>query len=265
MATFAQKLPDIGVITSVDNIETVKLSGYDFLEPGVGDYLKLSEEEEVFGKFLDTFGQHEIPIIALVYFIPGRLKSVGQEADHQGILEYVALLFQRAQKAGVKYVVFGSGGSRAVPEGFSTERAREQFVALNKAIAQVAAKYQVVVLLEPLNKKECNFINSLAEAGSVVEDVNHPNFLLCADIYHMKTEGEGPESIIRYGHLIRHLHVAEKEGRSPPGTHGEDFSPYYRALKSTGFKGGISIEANWQDLAGQSVKAIQTIRDQWNK
>jgi hydroxypyruvate isomerase len=45
-------------------------------------------------------------------------------------------------------------------------------------MAPIAARYDVVVVLEPLNKKECNLINSVFEGGVIVEEVNHPNFRL---------------------------------------------------------------------------------------
>jgi sugar phosphate isomerase/epimerase len=113
-----------------------------------------------------------------------------------------------------------------------------------------------------LNTEECNFVNSVAEGGEMVKDVNHPNFLLLADIYHMKKEGESPENIIKYGHLIQHVHVAEKEGRSAPGTTADDFTDYFQALREIRYNGLISIECQWQNLEKQLPLAIQTIRNQ---
>jgi len=181
---------------------------------------------------------------------------VGPEAAHPEILEFMETAFRRAQKAGVEYIVFGSGGSRSIPEGFSRDEARRQFIDLCSRMAPIAAKYDVVVVLEPLNTKECNFINSVMEGGEIVEEVNHPNFRLLADIYHMLMEGEGSESIEKFGHLIHHTHIAEKEGRAAPGTHNEDFTAYFKALKDVGYKGKMSIECRWEDLETQAPTAI---------
>jgi sugar phosphate isomerase/epimerase len=105
----------------------------------------------------------------------------------------------------------------------------------------------------------------VSEGGKIVEEVNHPNFRLLADFWHMMMENEGPESIEMYGHLIHHTHIAEKEGRTAPGTHGEDFTPYFQALKNVGYKGMISIESNWDDMDKRAGPAIKTIRAQLSR
>jgi len=78
----------------------------------------------------------------------------------------------------------------------------------------------------------------------------------------MMIDDEGPESIIKYGHLIHHTHIAEKEGRAAPGTHNEDFTAYFSALKDVGYEGKMSIECRWEDLETQAPGAIETMKSQ---
>jgi sugar phosphate isomerase/epimerase len=254
--------PELGVCTSLTNAEMLSTHGFSFIEESVGNFLMPLKSEEEFNEKLELALQLPIPVRACNSFIPGNLKSVGPNAVHDEILQYVETAFRRARMAGIEIIVFGSGGSRLIPEGFSREEARRQFIELGKAIGPVAARYNIVVALEPLNSSEVNFINSVLEGGAIVEEIDHPNFLLLADIYHMLKEKEGPESILKYGHLIKHVHVAEHEGRAAPGTHNEDLSEYYKALKQVGYKGRISIEGRWEDMGLQAPKAIKTIRQQ---
>lgn len=255
-------LTEIGVCTGVSNADMLAAHGYSYIEESVGHFLMPTKSEEEFNEMLQQAQNAAIPVKACNNFIPGSLKSVGPEAAHPEILEFMETAFRRAQKSGVEYIVFGSGGSRSIPEGFSRDEARRQFIDLCSQMAPIAAKYDVVVVLEPLNTKECNFINSVLEGGEIVEEVNHPNFRLLADIYHMLMEGEGPESIEKFGHLIHHTHIAEKEGRAAPGTHNEDFTAYFKALKDVGYKGKMSIECRWEDLETQAPKAIAAIKKQ---
>jgi sugar phosphate isomerase/epimerase len=90
------------------------------------------------------------------------MKCVGPAVAHDDNLKYARTAFRRAETAGVKTIVFGSGGSRSIPENFSRDAAREQFINLCKQMAQSAEKYNVVISLEPLNSKECNFIKRAA-------------------------------------------------------------------------------------------------------
>jgi len=255
-------LTEIGVCTSVSNADMLATHGYTYIEESVGRFLMPTKSEEEFNEMLRQAQDAAIPVKACNSFIPGSMKSVGPDAVHPEILEYMETAFRRAQKAGVEYIVFGSGGSRGIPDGFSRDEARRQFIGLCSQMAPIAAKYDVVVVLEPLNTKECNFINSVLEGGEIVEEVNHPNFRLLADIYHMLMDGEGPESIEKYGHLIQHTHIAEKEGRAAPGTHNEDFSAYFKALKDVGYEGKMSIECRWEDLATQAPTAIAAMKNQ---
>ena len=230
-------MQSIGVCTKFSQAAMLETSGYDYIEESVGSLLMPSKTEEEFDLTLGQARQAPLPVLVCNGFIPGNLKSVGPEAAHPEILDYMETAFRRAQKAGVEYIVFGSGGSRAIPEGFPRDEARRQFISLCTAMSPIAARYDIVVVLEPLNKKECNFINSLTEGGEIVKEVGHPNFRLLADIYHMLMDDEGPESILKYGQLIRHVHLAEKEERAAPGTRGEDFRPYFDALKKVNYQG----------------------------
>ncbi len=255
-------LTTIGICTNFKNADMLAAFGYSYVEESVGNFLMPLKSEEEFNAVLQKAQMAALPVKSCNGFIPGNMKSVGPEAVHPAVLEYMETAFRRAQKAGVKYIVFGSGGSRSIPDDYPREDARQQFIGLCSQMAPIAAKYDVVVVLEPLNTKECNFINSVIEGAGIVEDVNHPNFRLLADIYHMKMENEGPESILKFGHLIKHVHIAEKEGRSAPGTHNEDFGPYFEALKKVGYQGMISIECRWENMESQAPIAIETIRSQ---
>ena len=255
-------LSELGVCTSFSNSEMLAGYGYTFVEETVGRFLVPDKSDQEFDSILQVARQAVLPVKACNSFIPGRLKSVGPEADHPAVLAYMETALKRAGQAGVEHIVFGSGGSRGIPEGFSREEARLQFIELCKAMAPIAAKYNVIVVLEPLNTKEVNFINSVAEGGEIVEAVNHPNFRLLADLYHMKMENEGPENIIQYGHLIKHTHIAEKQERAAPGKYGEDFTPYFEALKKIGFQGRMAVESRWEDFDAESGKAIETMKAQ---
>src|SRR5205085_1208498 len=95
----------------------------------------------------------------------------------------------------------------------------------------IAAKSGVTIVVEPLNRGECNLVNTIDEGADAVKRCNHPNVRLLVDIFHMLRNGESPDPIVRHADLIVHSHVAENEKRAAPGTAREDFRPFLRALK----------------------------------
>ena len=175
---------ELGICTNFSNAEVMETLGYTYVEESVGKFLMPNKSEEEFNEMLQMSRNRSLTIKACNNFIPKELKSVGPNAVHDNILTYVETAFRRAQIAGIEIIVFGSGGSRNIPEGFPYDEARDQFIDLCKKMAPIAEKYNVTVVLEPLNTQECNFINSVDEGGEIVKEVNHPNFMLLADIYH---------------------------------------------------------------------------------
>ncbi len=255
---------DVGVCTKFSNSSFLKDCGYSYIEENVGSLLIPNKDEEAFNNILNNLKDNPLPIYSCNGFIPAELRSVGPDAMHEEILKFAETAFRRANILGIKVIVFGSSGSRNIPEGFDSDVARKQFIDLCKNMGPIAEKYGVTVAIEPLNKKESNFINSVAEGGELLKEVNHPNIKLLVDIYHMLMEDEKPESIIKYGKYISHVHIAEKQDRTVPGTHNENFSSYFNALKEIGYEGKISIEARWSSLEEQAKKAIETILYQYN-
>ena len=163
----------------------------------------------------------------------------------------------------MRMIVFGSGASRKVPDGFEHKRALEQLEDHLRRWAPMAQESEVTIAMEPLRTFESNIINLVSEGAELVRRVNHPNVRLVADTFHMGCEGEGAEAIVDAGDLIVDVHCAEVEGRRAPGTIGEDLEPYFRALKDIGYQGGISIESDWKDQAGELPGAVAYLAEQY--
>jgi sugar phosphate isomerase/epimerase len=254
--------PKIGICTSVGSAATAQGAGCDYIEEGVRSFLVPDKPEAEFREKVRLLKASPLPVLACNSFLPESLKSLGPEARHDEIIAFSETAFRRAREAGVRYVVFGSSGSRNIPDGFDRAEARRQFVALLRRMGPIARARDVVVAIEPLNRGECNFINTVAEGAGIVREAGDPNIRLLADIYHMLCEDEGPGSIVAAGPLLVHCHIAEENGRTPPGVHGEDFTPYLEALRRIDYKGGISFEGRWTDVAKELPVAVKTLEAQ---
>lgn len=65
---------------------------------------------------------------------PGSIKLTGDNVDFEAIQTYVNHAIGRLAQAGIKIGVFGSGGSRRVPENFPREKAWEQLKTVAKIL-----------------------------------------------------------------------------------------------------------------------------------
>ncbi len=252
---------EFGVCTSLSHAALLKAAGFAYLEGSVGRDLMPGNTETDFKIKIKEFDTCSLPVIACNGFLPGTLKVTGPDAREDTVLKYAEKAFRRAQSAGIRIIVFGSSGARSVPDGFDPLQARSQMVDLLKKMGPLARIYGVTIAIENLQKSETNFINTVSEGLSIAMEVNDPNIRILADIFHMMRENEGPEILMGAGNYLVHCHIAEIRERTAPGMAGDDFRPYFAALKKSGYCGGISIEGSWKPE--NLPKAYQVLVEQW--
>lgn len=251
----------IGLCSSPPQAADLPAQAYDYLEAHVQNDL-VPEKDQASFQAARAASRPARPILAANCFLPASLKCVGPDVDESRLQRYAKSAFARAQSIGIQHIVFGSGGARSIPEGFARSRAEEQMKALLCEIGPLADAHQVTLVIEPLNRKECNFVNSLAEGAELVDACGHPQIRLLADYYHMLMEEEPVSEVSRHGHLIHHTHVAELQGRSFPGKFGEDFRPFFEALRKVEYPGNVSLECAWGDRQAELASATAYLRSQ---
>ncbi|HEV7331547.1 MAG TPA: sugar phosphate isomerase/epimerase family protein [Flavisolibacter sp.] len=258
----AQKLPALGMVSSLENDSLLYVSGFRVIGTSVGSLISPSLSEEAFRQNVKKIASLQCELYMCNVLFPPALKIAGPDVEEKKVLDYLDAVLLRAQKAGIKHLVLGSGGARGLPKGYDAVKAKADFTLLAKKMAIAASKHKVTIILENLNSTETNFLNTLRDAADVVRTVNHPSFRLNADIYHMMKENESPEEIRKAGDVIIYSEIAEKETRTLPGMTGDDFRPYLQALKAIGFMGPIMIEGRVNSLHTDVPKAYTALMAQ---
>lgn len=238
----------MGIAAPLEKAAALKADGAGFLTESVGNFLVPDRPEAEFEKNLVKLAASPLPILACNGFIrPANLHCTGPEANHDLVCEWAETTFRRMKKAGGKLIVFGSAGSRKLPNGWPKEKADEQFVALLKRLGPLAEAHGITVTVEQLRAEECNYINRIGEGAALIRAAGHPNIRLLADLYHMACAGDTPADLKAAMDVVVHVEIAEKAGRTLPGVQGDDFRPYFRVLKEAGYQGAVSIEGKSKD------------------
>jgi sugar phosphate isomerase/epimerase len=232
-----------GVCGRMTNAQMLKDAGCDYIEEKVDGLLMPEKGDEEFAKRLPEISASLLPILNCNSFLPNTLKSVGPDFKLDDVLAYANIAFRRARMVGINVITYGSGGSRRIPDGFSKDQAKQQFIEILKGMGPLAAAQGLKVSIEPLQAKECNFLNNIREVSEVITAANHPNIGITGDLYHMVLGGDVPDDLDRNIHLLHHFHIAEKEKRALPGEAGDDFRSWFAVLAKHGWKGRMSIEA----------------------
>lgn len=256
------KVPLVGVCTSRTNDSILHAAGYDYIEENVQKLLSPFIAEDTFRLQLDQLKRLSCKVQTCNSFFPGDIRLTGADVNEQQVLNYVQGVMARAQQAGIKLIVLGSGNARKLPDNYNKDTATQQFIRLCRKMAVVAGKYDCVIAIENLNSTETNFVTTLEEANAIVTAVQHPNFKLTADIYHMLKEHESPEMIRKARKHLVHCHIAEREKRTAPGSTGDDVAPYIAALGSIKYTGRISLECRWDNMSTQAKNTLDYMHQQ---
>lgn len=181
--------------------------------------------------------------------------------------EYLRLLARVCGQLGGTVMVFGSPQQRNLLPGVTPEQAMEYAVEVFQAACPAFASEGVVLCLEPLTKKETDFINTCAEAMDIIRRVDHPSLMLHQDVKAMlgAESDQIPDLIHRHKYFCKHFHVNDSNLLGP-GMGETDFHPILKALIESRYQGWVSVEVfdyqpGAQHIAVQSIDYMRRVLD----
>jgi sugar phosphate isomerase/epimerase len=251
--------PQIGVCLDAAKLQDAQAAGFDYVEIGASKVAAMTDEE--FRDLARQASQLRVPVAAANLFVPGTLKLVGPEVDKPRQAAYVALCLGRLKTLGVSVLVFGSGGARRVPDGFSRDEAFAQLVDFCRRVAPVARENGITIVIEPLRRQETNIINTAREGLALARAVDRPEIRLLVDYYHLAEESESPDVLLEAAPFLAHVHVANPKGRVYPLAADESaYGPFFANLCKIGYAGRVSVEASTTDYAADAPKSLALMR-----
>ncbi|HWB54242.1 MAG TPA: sugar phosphate isomerase/epimerase [Tepidisphaeraceae bacterium] len=252
-----------GICAPLEDAEKAKAAGADFIEANAQSVLRgLVGDDQWSVPELVGISPKSIP--AFNVLVPGDLKITGPQANLARLRDYMECICRRASQYGGEVLVFGSAGARAVPEGFDRDKAKCQVVDFLSMGGTLAGEFGLTIVIEPLSRSECNFINLVDESLEIAKLVNLPTVQCLVDSYHFWVNGDSLECLKEAAPHIYHVHVADQIGRVAPGLSGSvDYLPLFRVLKGAGYNRRISIEALNFDLAADGRRAMNYLKQQW--
>lgn len=109
--------------------------------------------------------------------------------------------------------------------------------------AEYADQADVRLSVEPLNRFEVYFLNSMADANRLVAEVDHPSFGYLYDSFHANIEEQDIyRSVVDNAAGINHVHISEND-RGVPGRGHVHWADTFRGLRDAGYDGWLTIEA----------------------
>ena len=238
----------------------IAAAGYDFAELDIPEIAVLSGSE------LKDFRQKikkGSPVLIASRLLPVTeplFFKIGFEPE--SLRAYLEKACQKTAELGIRALILGNGKARSMLSP-SDRQKEDVFIETLSLMAEIAAKNQQEIILEPLGPRYSNYINTIEQAVYIIQKVGKDNLFTMADLRHMVGSKDKFDSIVRYLPYIHHLHIdyplSYPERLYPAVGDGYDYSSFFAAIKKSGYTGTLTVEAdvpnNWQ-MAYKKVEML---------
>ncbi len=188
------------------------------------------------------------------------------DALRQRSVDYLDKLIDFCGDLGGKVMIFGSPNQRSTVEGVTVEEAMDYFADGLVGVADHAAERDVKILVEPLTKDQTDVVNTLEEAMTVVNKVDHPAISTMFDFHNTADETKPMHELIRdyYDH-IHHIQFQDMDGSlMSPDEITPEFVRAFEELQRLNYDQWISVEVfdfspGGRTIADESMKTFLEI------
>lgn len=238
-----------GLCITTDLLPQVNVSEIDFLEYRLAEIAALNGEEyKICRREVEKSG---LAVEAFNVFIPSNIALRGDEVDTAKIKEYLKNSIKRADDLGGKTIIFGSSKARYIND----EKDKIQIINAARLMAEEAEKYGITIAVEPLNKNETNYINTVTDGYNFASDVNRKNFKTMVDFFHFWVMDETVDDLISAQEMITHVHISGSERDVPNEKDFKQLQIWNDMLKTINYDGRLSIEVSeYKDFKTEKLR-----------
>ena len=177
----------------------------------------------------------------------------------QAWLDGLKVSCEAANRVGAKRLITQVGNDTGAPRA----QQHENIVTTLKMAAPILEKYNVTIMIEPLNTLYNHpgyYLWSAVEGFEIIREVNHPLVKLIYDIYHQQVmEGNIINNITQNLDIIEHLHSAGHPGRIDLQFGENDYRFIFKKVDEAGYKGACGLEYRPTLEPTESLKEFRRI------
>lgn len=240
--------------------------GYDGVELALRDADQVDAAEV--HRLLDGTGL-QCPCISTgqVFATSGLYFTTKDEARRAEVIHVFKELIDLASGFGAMVNVGRARGF--VEEDEQPADAAARFIGVAGELAAHAASRGVRVIVEPVNRYEINFINSVDEAAALVDAVGSPSLGLMPDLFHMNIEDRALGPVLeQHADRIGYIHFADSN-RLAPGRGHTDFRAVMASLKRAGYDGWVGVEIlprpDPDTAAREAIQFLRPLVEEYNR
>lgn len=246
----------------------LKQLGYNYIEGSLSRLAGLIPAKT--NEYKKLLADYDLPLPVCNCFFPPDITLSSPNTYSKLIKDFTHNALTRAKKLGVQICVLGSGASRSIPQDTPFNEGMKQVVQAVAMIGDIASQYGIIIAIEPqpLNRRECNNLNTVKEAAQLCRQLDNNNIKVLADLYHMNEEKEDWGILEEINGMLVHIHLSAPDGNHcrffPAPGDIYDYSPFMSSLRINGYNKRISIEALYRDFDSEAQAAIKMLHQLFN-
>lgn len=187
-------------------------------------------------------------------FVPG----MNDPKNHAAVEAEIEASCVTAQRLGVPMMTVVGGNDQP---GMSQAQMHGHITEALKRVAPIAEKYEVMLILEPMNirrdhKGHCLY--GSPDAVRICREVDSPFVKINWDLYHMQISEGDLCGHLREGYdQIGYVQLADHPGRQEPGTGEIRYARVLRELWELGYRKPVGVECSPSEDAAKSAARLR--------
>ncbi len=221
--------------------------GFDYVE-AVGSLVADMSGQELL-QLKERVAADGLPFTACAVPLPAEVRVTERGFNLYAWMEHLKRTTHRMADLGCKKLLWSDGRARVLPVEGELAGLKEQVLQFLFLLCEVAANYQITVLVEPLDPRRTNFLNSMQEVGEFLPRVGKQNLSSLISLRELEPIGLPIARLADHRGLLQYVHIENPRAHEgarvcPRPSDGCDYRPFLRALKATGYNGEIGLPSD---------------------
>jgi sugar phosphate isomerase/epimerase len=249
-------------VSELSRAAEARAQGFDFVQSAGNLVADLSDAE--FFSEKTRIADAGIPLAVLSVPLPPEARVTERGFNLYAWTEHLKRAVPRMAELGCRKLLWSDGRARVLPVEGNIAGLKEQVAQFLFLLCDLAANARIAVLVEPLDPRRTNFLNSMKEVDEFLPRVGKENLASMISLRELDPIGLPTSMLGEYRRLIQYVQIENPQVRDgaracPRRADGFDYRPFLHALKSIGYGGEIGLPL---DADADALKYCRQLSEQ---